>query len=129
MQYVVLITIFVLIILLAKSSIRSLYLFGGTLVFFYFLKLINTEDLLHHFVNEGLVTLVLLLLISTVLENTIFIRQNSSSLFSKNQYHFSLFKITAITSFFSAFLNNTAVVAIMMSQLCYRGGNAFIGDV
>jgi len=115
MQYVVLITIFVLMILLAKSSIRSLYLFGGTLAFFYFLELISTENLLHNFVNEGLVTLVLLLLISTVLENTIFIRQNSGFLFSKNRYHFSLFKITAITSFFSAFLNNTAVVAIMMS--------------
>jgi di/tricarboxylate transporter len=117
MQYVVLITIFILIILLAKSSIRSLYLFGGTLAFFYFLELISTENLLQNFVNEGLVTLVLLLLISTVLENTIFIRQNSGSLFSKNRYHFSLLKVTAITSFFSAFLNNTAVVAIMMSVI------------
>ncbi len=115
MQYLVLITIFVLIFLLAKSSIRPLYLFGGTLAFFYFIELITTENLLHNFVNEGLVTLVLLLLISTVLENTIFIRQNSNSLFSKNRYHLSLFKITSITSFFSAFLNNTAVVAIMMS--------------
>ena len=79
------------------------------------MKLINTQDLLHHFVNEGLVTLILLLLISTVLENTIFIRQNSSFLFSKNRYYVSLFKITTITSLFSAFLNNTAVVAIMMS--------------
>ncbi len=115
MQYLVLITIFVLILLLARSSIRPLYLFGGTLAFFYFLELINTKNLLHNFVNEGLVTLVLLLLISTVLENTIFIRQKSSSFFSKNRYHLSLFKITSITSLFSAFLNNTAVVAIMMS--------------
>jgi len=115
MQYLVLITIFVLILFLAKSPIRPLYLFGGTLSFFYFMELISTKNLLHNFVNEGLVTLVLLLLISTVLENTIFIRQNSSSIFSKNRYHFSLFKITSITSFFSAFLNNTAVVAIMMS--------------
>lgn len=115
MQYLVLITIFILISFLARSSIRPIYLFGGTLVFFYFLELISTKNLLHNFVNEGLVTLVLLLLISTVLENTIFIRQNSSSIFSKNRYHLSLFKITSITSFFSAFLNNTAVVAIMMS--------------
>ncbi len=115
MQYLVLITIFVLIGFLARRSIRPLYLFGGALAFFYFLELISTGNLLHNFVNEGLITLVLLLLISTVLENTIFIRQNSSSLFSKNMYHFSLFKTTSITSFFSAFLNNTAVVAIMMS--------------
>lgn len=115
MQYVVLISIFILILFLARSSIRPLYLFGGILAFFYFLELISTENLLQNFVNEGLVTLILLLLISTVLENTIFIRQNSSSIFSKNRYHFTLFKITSITSFFSAFLNNTAVVAIMMS--------------
>jgi len=114
-QYLVLITIFVLILFLARSSIRPLYLFGGILAFFYFLELISTKKLLHNFVNEGLITLVLLLLISTVLENTIFIRQNSSSIFSKNRYHLSLFKIISITSFFSAFLNNTAVVAIMMS--------------
>lgn len=117
MQYLVLITIFVLILFLARTSIRPLYLFGGTLAFFYFIELISTQSLLHNFVNEGLVTLVLLLLISTVLENTIFIRQNSSSLFSKNRYHLSLFKITSITSFFSAFFNNTAVVAILMSVI------------
>ncbi len=117
MQYLVLATIFVLILLLAKSAIRPLYLFGGTLAFFYFLELISTENLLHNFVNEGLVTLVLLLLISTVLENTVFIRQNSGFLFSKNRYRFSLFKITSITSLSSAFLNNTAVVAIMMGVI------------
>jgi len=114
MQYLVLISIFILILFLAKSSIRPLYLFGGTLAFFYFLELINTADLLHNFVNEGLVTLILLLLISTVLENTLFIRKNCNSIFSKNKYHFSLFKITSISSLMSAFLNNTAVVAIMM---------------
>jgi Na+/H+ antiporter NhaD/arsenite permease-like protein len=119
MQYIVLVTIFVLILFLAKTSIRPLYLFGGTLIFFYFIELINTQDLLQNFVNEGLVTLVLLLLISSVLENTIFIRQNSSSLFSKNRYHFSLFKITAITSLFSAFLNNNSVVYIIFS-IIYR---------
>lgn len=115
MQYLVLITIFVLILFLARTSIRPLYLFGGTLAFFYFIGLIGTQSLLHNFVNEGLVTLVLILLISTVLENTIFIRQNSSSLFLENRYHYSLFKIASISSFVSAFLNNTAVVAIMMS--------------
>jgi len=117
MQYIVLSTIFILVFLLAKSSIRSLYLFGGTLIFFYFLDLIQTDSLLHNFVNEGLVTLVILLLISTVLENTIFIRQNSHTFFSKNRYIYSLFKVISVTSFFSAFLNNTAVVAIMMSVI------------
>lgn len=114
MQYLVLMSIFILILFLARSSIRPLYLFGGILAFFYFLELINTEDLLHNFVNEGLVTLILLLLISTVLEKTLFIRKNSNSIFSKNKYHYSLFKITSISSLMSAFLNNTAVVAIMM---------------
>lgn len=117
MQYLVLTTIFFLIILLAKSAIRPLYLFGGTLAFFYFLGLISTENLLGNFVNEGLVTLVLLLLISTVLENTVFIRQNSGFLFLKNKYRFSLFRITSIASFLSAFLNNTAVVAVMMGVI------------
>lgn len=117
MQYLVLTTIFFLIILLAKSAIRPLYLFGGALAFFYFLGLISTENLLGNFVNEGLVTLVLLLLISTVLENTVFIRQNSGFLFLKNKYRFSLFRITSIASFLSAFLNNTAVVAVMMGVI------------
>ncbi|OQX59316.1 MAG: hypothetical protein B5M52_03660 [Helicobacteraceae bacterium 4484_230] len=122
MQYLVLATIFILIGFLARSSIRPLYLFGGTLAFFYFTGLIGTESLLQNFVNEGLVTLVLLLLISTVLENTIFIRQNSSALFSKNRYRFSLLKVSSVTSFFSAFLNNTAMVAIMMSVIRRQKG-------
>jgi di/tricarboxylate transporter len=115
MQYLVLITLFILISLLAKSTIRPLYLFGGALSFFYFFGLISTKSLLQNFANEGLATLVLLLLISTILENTVFVRQNSSFLFSKKRYTLSLFKITSVTAFFSAFLNNTAVVAIMMS--------------
>ncbi len=117
MQYLVLITIVLLIVALAKSPVRPLYLFGGTLTFFYVLGLITTENLLRNYVNEGLATLVLLLLISSVLENTVFVRRNSDLLFSKGRYRRSLFLTTLVTSFFSALLNNTAVVALMMGAV------------
>lgn len=114
MQYLVLITIFLLIVSLVRSSIRPLFLFGGTLAFFYILELISTDALLMNFVNEGLATLVLLILISSVLENTVFFRREISFLFSGDRYHLSLLKTTFVTSLFSALFNNTAVVALMM---------------
>ena len=79
--------------------------------------MITTENLLRNYVNEGLATLVLLLLISSVLENTVFARRNSDLLFSKGRYRRTLFLTASVTSFFSALLNNTAVVALMMGAV------------
>lgn len=70
--------------------------------------------MLHGFVNTSLVTLVLLLLVSLVFEKTTLVSMVSNKLFSPS-YTKSLLKLSFFTSLFSAFLNNTAVVASMIS--------------
>lgn len=117
MQYLVLVTLILLVVALARSKVRPFYLFGGALAFFYVVELIPTAQLLRNYVNEGLATLVLLLLISSVLENTVFVRRNSDLFFAQGGYHSLLFKATLATSFFSALLNNTAVVALLMGAV------------
>lgn len=117
MQYLVLVTLILLVVALARSKVRPFYLFGGALAFFYVVELISTGQLLRNYVNEGLATLVLLLLISSVLENTVFVRRNSELFFAKGRYQAVLLKATLATSFFSALLNNTAVVALLMSAV------------
>ncbi len=104
----------VLLVLLIQNKIRASFLFFGLLLIYYFLDFITLEKMLKGFVNPSLITLLLLLIVSIVFEKTTFIRTISNKLFSKS-YSKSLFKMSLVTSFFSAFLNNTAVVASMIS--------------
>lgn len=104
----------VLLVLLIQNKIRASFLFFGLLLIYYFLDFIALEKMLKGFVNPSLITLLLLLIVSIVFEKTTFIRTISNKLFSRS-YSRSLFKMSIVTSFFSAFLNNTAVVASMIS--------------
>lgn len=114
MLYFVAFSIVVLLILLIQNKIRASFLFVGLVLIYYFLDFISLEKMLHGFVNPALITLILLLLISVVFEKTTFITFISNKLFSES-YKVSLLKMSLFTSLFSAFLNNTAVVASMIS--------------
>jgi di/tricarboxylate transporter len=116
MTWFVLLTIVVLLIGLASGRVKAFYLFGGLAVIYYFLDLLSLESLLQNFVNPALVTLVLLLIISQALERT-----NWIEIFSKLLFVSSLkktyFRMAGIVGISSAFLNNTAVVATLMSSV------------
>ena len=114
MIYFVGFSIILLIALLIQNKIRASFLFVGLVLIYYFLDFITFDKMLHGFVNSALITLVLLLLISIVLEKTLFVTYISNQLFSPS-YKMSVLKMSLFTSMFSAFLNNTAVVASMMS--------------
>ncbi len=114
MVYLVAFSIVVLLFFLIQNKIRASFLFVGLVLVYYFLDLITLDKMLHGFVNPSLITLVLLLLVSTVFEKTSFIAFISNKLFSPS-YRYSLLKMSLFTSLFSAFLNNTAVVASMIS--------------
>lgn len=115
-QITVLTSILLLLVLLIKSKLRPEILFPGVVVFYYFLGLLDTKTLFSNYTNSSLMTLVLLLLVSIVIEKTTLITAISSVIF-KRSYHLSLFKLTAITSFLSAFLNNTAVVSSFLGMI------------
>jgi di/tricarboxylate transporter len=109
-------SIIVLLILLAQNRVAPAVLFFGLVLIYYILDLIEIKSMLHNFTNKSLVTLLLLLVISIVFEKTTFITAISNKMFSKS-YKKSLIKMSFLVSFFSAFLNNTAVVASMISVI------------
>ncbi|XOB61334.1 SLC13 family permease [Campylobacterota bacterium DY0563] len=116
MQILVALSIIILLVLLAKNRIKPALLFFGLVLIYYFFDLIEVKSMLNNFTNKSLVTLLLLLLISIVFEKTTFIASLSNKIFSKS-YNKSLIKMSFLVSFFSAFLNNTAVVASMISVI------------
>ncbi|WP_444939897.1 SLC13 family permease [Microbulbifer sp. ZKSA004] len=78
--------------------------------------LVPAEIVLQKGSNPGLVTLVVLLLVSLGLERTRWLRVVSGGLI-KGSLRASLLRLSAATALSSAFLNNTAVVAALASSV------------
>ncbi|NBK99558.1 MAG: SLC13 family permease [Erysipelotrichia bacterium] len=116
MIYVVAFSIAILLGLLIQNRFKPSVLFFGLILVYYFLDFIKIETLLKNFVNQSLVTLILLLIVSIVLEKTTFIATLSTKLFSPS-LNKSVLTLSFFTSLLSAFLNNTAVVAALMSVI------------
>ena len=76
----------------------------------YFAGLVDTSEVLDKATNTGVVTLILLLLVSIGLEKLSWLSRLSNKLIVPS-YSASLLRIGVATAFFSAFVNNTAVVA------------------
>jgi di/tricarboxylate transporter len=110
----------ILISLLFAALIASLVftdwqassVFIGAMLAAYFMGFVDTGEVLSKATNTGLITLVLLLLVSVGLEKLSWLKILSGKLISKH-YGISLFRLGFVTAFFSAFLNNTAVVATL----------------
>ncbi|EDQ01542.1 SLC13 family permease [Shewanella benthica] len=95
---------------------RPAVVFGVALLALVGLNLVSKEQLLSSMSNPGLVTLVLLILCSFALEKTRLLRVIASKVIvsSYNSTWMRLFGITALSS---AMLNNTAVVATLLSPI------------
>jgi len=78
----------------------------------YFLGLVDSSEVLQKASNTGLVTLILLLLVSIGLEKLSWLSRLSGKLITPS-YTASIFRLGTVTAFFSAFVNNTAVVATL----------------
>jgi len=116
MSYIVAISLILLLWLLVQNKVKPAIAFFGLVLLYYFLGFIKLEAMLANFVNTALITLLLLLTVSQVLEKTTFIATLANKLFSKS-FAKSYLKTGILTSFLSAFLNNTAVVASMISVI------------
>ncbi len=90
----------------------AVWLFTCAMLAAYFLGLVSTEDVLEKASNTGLITLVLLLLMSTGLEKLTWLNRLSGKLITPS-YLASLLRLGSVTAFFSAFVNNTAIVAAL----------------
>ncbi|MEP1472924.1 MAG: SLC13 family permease [Halieaceae bacterium] len=88
------------------------WVFVSAMLAAYFLGLVDTAEVLDKASNTGLVTLLLLLLVSVGLEKLPWLSRLSGTLITPS-YSASLLRLGAVTAVFSAFVNNTAVVATL----------------
>ena len=106
-------TIFILLIgSLALTGWSPTRIFSCVLLASYALGLVDTSDILDKVANPGVMTLLLVLLVSLGLEKLNWIKAFQRKLISKN-YTLSLIKLYGVTAFASAIVNNTAVVATL----------------
>jgi di/tricarboxylate transporter len=103
---------FALVISLIMTSWSAVWVFAGAMLIAYFLGLVDTAQVLSKATNSGLITLILLLLVSIGLEKLSWLTRLSGKLITPG-YSASLLRMGFFTALFSAFVNNTAVVAAL----------------
>jgi di/tricarboxylate transporter len=102
------------------TRVRSTPLFGSVLIASLALSLVDQQQLIDNAVNPGLVTLVLLLIVSLALEKTSLMKRLAYKIIA-HSYNLTLCKMIGFTAFSSAFLNNTAVVASLIPSIRNNG--------
>lgn len=88
------------------------WVFASSMLACYLLGLVDTQTLLGKAANQGLVTLVMLQLVSVGLERLPWLTVLSRRLVVPSLGH-SLLRLSTATALFSAFFNNTGVVATL----------------
>ncbi|MCZ2291202.1 MAG: SLC13 family permease [Burkholderiales bacterium] len=106
----------VLIVELLRARRRPAFVFGGVAFVFVLLDYVSVEHGLQQFTNRGLVAVVVLLLLSVVLDRSRLLETMVEGLV-RGRYRLALFKLYLATVVYSAFLNNTAVVASLIGPL------------
>ncbi|ABV37566.1 TrkA-C domain protein [Shewanella sediminis HAW-EB3] len=101
---------------LIRFQSRPAVVFGVALLTLVGLNLVSKEQLLSSMSNPGLVTLVLLILCSFALEKTRLLRVIASKVIVSS-YNATWLRLFGTTALSSAVLNNTAVVATLLSPV------------
>lgn len=112
--YVVLVSLGLLFVLLAKGRAHPAKLMVGLAVVYYLVGLVSLEGFLTSYVNPAVMTLMLLLIVGLVLEKTTWITRLAEGLF-KPSLRVTYAKMGLFVGISSAFLNNTAIVASLLS--------------
>ena len=90
--------------------------FGALFLILYTFEFVTTEQVLSSFSNQGLLTLVLLMLCSLALEKTKLLKLVTRHVI-KPDYCSTWLRLFGFTALSSAFLNNTAVVSTMLAPI------------
>ena len=106
----------VLIVELVRGRRSPAAVFAGVAFAFILLDFIPLQQGLQQFTNKGLITVVVLLLLSVVLDKSRLLEQAAERLIG-GPYRWALAKLYLATAVYSAFLNNTAVVASLIGPL------------
>ncbi|WP_018410386.1 SLC13 family permease [Methyloversatilis thermotolerans] len=111
--WLVLASIGLLLALLVHGRIPPAPLFAGLATCYYFSGLLDQKTWLASYTNPALATLVMLLLVSLVIERSPLLERLSDRLL-QGSTRGALLRFTSVTTLFSAFLNNTAVVGALL---------------
>ncbi len=115
-QGIILATLATLVVLLVRGKQSPAAIFSGVAFIFILLGYVSVDDALRQLTNSGLVTVVVLLLLSVVLDKSRLLESAADGLV-RGPYRLSLVKLCGATALYSAFLNNTAVVASLIGPL------------
>ena len=115
-QGIVLASLLWLVVELIRDKRPPGALFAGIAFGYVLLDYISLKDAIKQFTNNGLLTVVVLLLLTIVLDKSRMLELLADRLV-RGPYRWALVKLYAATALYSAFLNNTAVVASLLGPL------------
>lgn len=101
---------------LALTNKRPSSVFAASMLLLLLAQQISLEEILKNVTNTGLVTLVLLLLLSHSIDKTAFIKRLGRAIVRKS-FTQSFWRMFAVTFTSSALLNNTAIVASLIGPI------------
>ncbi len=101
---------------LVYSRWSAAWVFSTSMVACYVFGLVDTGEILQKASNPGLITLVLLLLVSVGVEKVSWLTDLANKIISA-RYKRSLVRMGVVTALFSAIINNTAVVATLANAV------------
>jgi di/tricarboxylate transporter len=117
LQQIVVSGIFLLTIgALIFSQYRPSMVFSLTMLGLLVSQAITVETVLANATNQGLITLILLLLVSAAIDKTALLKRIARKLLTQN-YQQSFWRLFGVSFIASAFLNNTAVVASLIGPV------------
>ncbi|NLS12664.1 SLC13 family permease [Vibrio sp. SM6] len=115
-SYIVIALFIATILGLIRYQTRPEKVFGVLLVVLVASGLVSTQQVIASFANQGLLTLILLMVCSIALEKTSLLRVLATFVI-KPSYQATWLRLFSITTLSSAFLNNTAVVSTMLAPI------------
>ncbi len=115
-QFIVFAGLAVLVVELIRDKRSPAAVFATVAFAFILLDYVPLKKGIDQVTNTGLVTVVVLLLLSIVLDKSRLLEMAAERLV-RGTYRFALLKIYVSTALYSAFLNNTAVVASLLGPL------------
>jgi di/tricarboxylate transporter len=115
-QYLVLAIFVGTILALITTNKRPSSIFAGSLLALIVSQQLVIGEVMSNFTNQGLITLVLLLLVSSAIDKTSLIKRLGRTLVTAS-FNASYWRLFGLTFFSSALLNNTAIVASLIGPV------------
>ena len=104
------------ILALIFTNKRPSSIFAASMLLLVICQQLSVKEIIGNLTNQGLITLVLLLLVSSAVDKTSLIKRLGRKLITAS-YTQSYWRLFGLTFFSSALLNNTAVVASLISPV------------